>query len=63
MDIFWGKIREALKGQVPYRLRDYGVNQNDSRWLADQCFTKERMGNNVIELNRGQVEQILEKVY
>ena len=51
------------EGILKFRLRDWGVQQDQLDWLIPQCFSKGRMDNNIIDLSHGQVRTILEEIY
>lgn len=56
-------IREIPAGYLQYRLRDWGARHDQLDWLTGQCFTKGRMDNNIVDLTRDQVRNILEEIY
>lgn len=60
---FWNSLRETIELKVAYRLRDYKVTRSDLEWLSELCFTKDRMGNNIINLDKDDVRKILEDIY
>ena len=53
------KIKDIPSKIISYRLRDWGVKEKDLSWLVDRSFTKGRMDNNIVELNKKMVESIL----
>ena len=58
----------ALISKIPgsiikFNLNDWGVGQIDLDVIADKSFTKERMANNILPLNRNDVIEILEGIY
>ncbi|MEE9162607.1 MAG: phosphonoacetaldehyde reductase [Candidatus Neomarinimicrobiota bacterium] len=57
------RIREVPAGQLPYRLRDWGVRRDMLDELTGQCFTGDRMVNNIVDLSHQQVRDILEEVF
>jgi len=57
------KIRRAVSGKVPFALSEFGVKEDELDRLVDQCFTKERMANNIIELNGDDVRTVLGEIY
>ena len=59
----WEQVAEAISEKVPYRLRDYGVKEDDLEWISQLTFTKERMANNVIDLTENDVKGILKRIY
>ena len=48
---------------VPYTLEKWGVKENQLAVLASKCFTKGRMENNIVDLNKKQVLSILTEIY
>ena len=63
MDELKARIRAIHEGYVKYRLRDWGVEHQQLSWLVDQCFTSDRMNNNIVNLAREQVYGILEAIF
>lgn len=57
------KIRSAVSGKVPYSLAEFGVKEGELDGLVELCFTKERMANNIIELNGEDVRRVLGEIY
>ncbi len=57
------RIREVPAGQLAYRLRDWGVRRDMLDELTGQCFTRDRMDNNIVDLSHQQVRGILEEVF
>lgn len=57
------KIRNALRGKVPFSLAEFGVKEDELDGLVAQCFTKERMANNIIELDGDDVRKVLGEIY
>jgi len=57
------KIKAAVNGKVPFSLEEFGVKENDLDGLVGQSFTKERMANNIIELDSEDVRKILWDIY
>lgn len=62
-DELWNRVRDLVKDRVPFSLREYGITKNDLKWLLDMTFSKDRMGNNIVDLNRDEVMQILSEIY
>ena len=62
-DQIWTSLEQSLVGKVKFRLRDYGIDRNDLTWIKDECFTKGRMENNIIELSADDVESILDAMF
>jgi alcohol dehydrogenase class IV len=57
------KIKKIPSGLLNYRLRDWGVQKKNLPKLAEMSFTKGRMENNIVDLDRNDVLKILEQVY
>ena len=53
------KIKTIPKGVIPYTLSEWGVAISDLPQLLDESFTKGRMDNNIIDLTKDQVLEIL----
>jgi len=60
---FWNKVLISVKGKIPFTLHEYGIKKADINWLLDLSFTKGRMDNNIVELSRNDVLNILEEIY
>jgi len=56
-------IQSIPKGIVAYTLSEWGVNKNMLNKIADESFTKGRMDNNIVDLDKMQVLKILTEVY
>lgn len=63
IDEFWNKVLVSVKGKIPFTLHEYGIKKIDINWLLDLSLTKGRMNNNIIELSRNDVLNILEEIY
>ncbi|MEN8222300.1 MAG: phosphonoacetaldehyde reductase [Acidobacteriota bacterium] len=57
------KIRSAVRGKVPFSLTEFGVKEDELDGLVDLCFTKERMANNIVELDGNDVRTVLGAIY
>jgi len=57
------KINQIPNDTVSMKLRDWGVDKNDIENLSSECFTKGRMDNNIVNLNRKDVQKILINIY
>ncbi len=57
------KIESIPKPILKYSLREWGVKKEDLGWIITQCFTKDRMDNNVVILTEPDVRGILESIY
>jgi len=60
---FEQRIKEAVAGKVLFSLSEFGVNEDELDGLVGESFTKERMANNIIELNSRDVRSILGEIY
>ena len=56
-------IREIPHGIVPYTLIKWGISEDQLPKLADESFTKGRIDNNIVDLNKTDVIQILENIF
>jgi len=56
-------IKEIPRGVVPYSLDKWGITEDQLPKLADESFTKGRMDNNIVDLNKDDVENILQSIY
>ena len=63
MEELKSKISQIPKDWLPFRLREWNVGKEQLEWLATQCFTKGRMDNNIIDLTKDDVQDILEAIY
>ena len=59
----WEQVEGAINERVPYRLRDYGVQESDLDWILELTFAKDRMGNNIVDLTKDDVKGILKEIY
>ena len=57
------RVKSAVRGKVPFSLAEFGVRKNELDGLVGQSFTKERMANNIVELNSGDVRKVLEEIF
>jgi alcohol dehydrogenase class IV len=53
------KIKTIPEGIIPYTLSEWGIQINDLPQLLNESFTKGRMDNNIVELTKDQVFDIL----
>jgi len=63
IDELWQRVLQSVKGKIPYRLEEFGIKKKDLEWLNDLCFTKDRMENNIVKLDKNDVSMILEEIY
>lgn len=54
-------IYEIPKGFLKFKLSEWGINHKHLDLLTNRSFTKERMENNIVELNEEKVFSILEE--
>jgi len=57
------KIRDSVSGKLKYSLAEFGVKESELDGLTGRCFTKERMANNIVELDEDHVRGILNAIY
>ena len=53
------KIKIIPEGVIPYTLSEWGIQENDLPLLVKESFTKGRMDNNIVDLTKDQVFDIL----
>ena len=53
-------IKKIPSDIIKYNLRNWGLKESDLDFIAEQSFTKGRMNNNIVDLTKTQVQQILE---
>ena len=56
-------VRKIPDDILNFTLRSWEVNQSDLLLLVESSFTKGRMDNNIVDLSKDQVLQILEVIY
>ena len=61
MNTFWDDIDGCIKGKIKYSLNAFGIKEDELDKLVNLCFTKGRMDNNIKELTRTDVKEILEE--
>jgi len=59
----WDHISNKIKQHIPFSLKEYGVNMSDLNTLLDSAFTKGRMDNNIVDLEKNDVLSILKEIY
>ena len=57
------QINKIFHDIISYRLQDWGVPQSELNFLVKESFTKERMENNIVDLNKEDVQKILNDIY
>lgn len=57
------KVLVTVKIKIPFSLHEYGIKKADLDWLLDLTFTKGRMDNNIIDLSKKEVMEILKEIY
>ena len=53
------KIKAIPEGIIPYTLSEWGIQENDLPQLVEESFTKGRMDNNIVDLTKDDVFDIL----
>ncbi len=56
------KIKAIPEGIIPYTLSEWGIQENDLPQLVEESFTKGRMDNNILELSKDDVLDILDSI-
>jgi alcohol dehydrogenase class IV len=56
-------IEDIPRPELKFRLRDWNVKHKDIQWLIEQCFTKGRMENNIVDLTKAHLEWIFDEIY
>jgi len=66
-ELTYGELKQTIKeipqGVIPFTLDKWGITENQLPKLAEESFTKGRMDNNIVDLNKTDVIQILEKIF
>ena len=57
------KIESIPKSVIENRLSEWGIKQSEIKDIANESFTKGRMDNNIVDLNKSDVENILKQIY
>lgn len=56
-------LAEIPHSIVKTRLSDWGVKHNDLEWLASECMSSDRIGNNIKDLTDVDIRAILEQMF
>jgi len=56
-------IKAISQGVIPYTLDEWRISKDDLPFLAAESFTKGRMENNIVDLNKEVVYSILDSIY
>ena len=56
------KIKAIPEGIIPYTLSEWGIQENDLPQLVEESFTKGRMDNNIVDLTKDQVFEVLKSI-
>jgi len=56
------KIKAIPEGIIPYTLSEWGIQENDLPQLLNESFTKGRIDNNIVDLTKDQVFEILKTI-
>ncbi|MDY6967068.1 MAG: phosphonoacetaldehyde reductase [Spirochaetota bacterium] len=59
----WRDVLNSVISKIPFTLQEFGVKKSDINWLVDMSFTKDRMANNIVNLNKNDVYNILKDIY
>ena len=57
----WNYIKLTVSNQIKFSLKEYGVTKEDIDFIVSKSINKDRMGNNIIELNNDDIRKILLK--
>nr|MBC8484727.1 iron-containing alcohol dehydrogenase [Bacteroidota bacterium] len=57
------RIREIPDGVIKYSLKEWGIKANQLDELISQSFTKGRMDNNIVDLSKKDVYQIMKSIF
>ncbi len=52
-----------LKSQIPFKLRDYNIKEEDFDSIIKKSFTPDRMNNNPVEVTRELLREVLKDIY
>ena len=55
-------IKRILRDPLKFNLKSWGVTKSDLDDLVELSFTKGRMENNIVDLSKEEVLQILESI-
>ena len=56
------KLKAIPEGIIPYTLSEWGIQENDLPQLVEESFTKGRMDNNIVDLTKDQVFEVLKSI-
>ena len=56
-------IFDIPKGIVPFNLKEWGVRSSDINKLVSESFTKGRMDNNIVDLDKSKIIEILKDIF
>ena len=66
-ELTYDELKETIKtipqGVIPYTLEEWGVPENQLTKLTEESFTKGRMDNNIVDLTKDDVLNILFQIY
>ena len=60
---FIDNIKSIYTTKLNYRLRDWGVEKKDLIPLVDKCYTKDRIENYIINIDKNDMLSILKEIY
>jgi phosphonate metabolism-associated iron-containing alcohol dehydrogenase len=56
-------VNQIAGDTLKFDLKSWGVTKSDLTFLVEQSFTKDRMDNNIIDLNKNHVKILLEEIF
>ena len=66
-ELTYDELKQAIKAipdsVIPYRLKEWGIPENQLLKLSEESFTKGRMENNIVNLTKDDVLMILKEIY
>lgn len=60
---FWNIILKPVKSNIPFSLREYGIELKDIPYIISHSYQKDRIMNNIVNLNEKLIEKILREIY
>jgi alcohol dehydrogenase class IV len=61
-DDFKEKLFNPLQSKIRFSLNEYGFKESDISEITELCFTKGRMDNNIVDLDKNDVRKILSEI-
>ncbi len=56
-------ILNIPKDTIKFKLEDWNINKEDLEGITERSFTKDRMGNNIVDLNSNDVLGVLKEIF